>query len=193
MVSYARDSKMNSALLLIDIQHDQFVGLDEQTRLATAQAMDNAARLLQAFRKAGRAVFHVQHHSEYEGAALFLAGTPGARLLDSVTPLAGEPVIIKHFASGFYRTNLHEQLQKAHIDTMYVCGMATNFCVESTVRAAHELEYTLYVVHDACAAAPVQWEGHTFDALSVHQAFMATLNMGAFASMQATDECILGC
>ena len=50
------------ALIIIDIQNDYFPG-GKMELCGSEAAADNAARLLKAFRKAGKPVFHVQHIS----------------------------------------------------------------------------------------------------------------------------------
>jgi len=53
------------------------------------------------------------------------------------------------------KTTLDDELQSRGIDTLYVVGIATDVCVEATVRDALGVntgDYTVYVVHDATAA-----------------------------------------
>jgi nicotinamidase-related amidase len=44
---------------------------------------------------------------------------------------------------------LHEALQIRGIDTLVVCGMQSDFCVDSTVRRALGLGYPVVLVSDA--------------------------------------------
>lgn len=69
-----------------------------------------------------------------------------------VRPQAGEPVIIKHTYSAFFRTPLHELLRAAGIETLVFVGVQTQVCVESAVRDAHSLGYYCVVVSDAVAS-----------------------------------------
>lgn len=58
--------------------------------------------------------------------------------------------------SGFWdnaklsATGLEEQLKAASIDTVYICGIATDVCVKATVLDAIDLDFETYVVEDAC-------------------------------------------
>ncbi len=66
------------ALILIDFQNDYFEGGAfplEKTDAAAA----NAAKLVDRFRKAGRPVIHVRHHSTEEDATFFVPGTEALR------------------------------------------------------------------------------------------------------------------
>ena len=49
-------------------------------------------------------------------------------------------------------TNAHEQLQSKGIKTLYFCGVATDYCVKSSVIDALELGYEVYVIEDCIAA-----------------------------------------
>ena len=62
-------------------------------------------------------------------------------------------VIIKHQWGAFYGTDLELQLRRRGIDTLVLCGIATNIGVESTARNAWELGFSLVIAEDACSAA----------------------------------------
>ena len=58
--------------------------------------------------------------------------------------------------SGFFdnnkvhETKLHSVLQKNKIDTLYVVGLATDYCVKYTVLDALSLGYKVYFIADGC-------------------------------------------
>ena len=49
-------------------------------------------------------------------------------------------------------TNADKQLRDKGIKTLYFCGVATDYCVKSSVIDALELGYEVYVIEDAIAA-----------------------------------------
>jgi nicotinamidase-related amidase len=51
----------------------------------------------------------------------------------------GDFLITKHQWGAFYGTELDLQLGRRGMDTIILCGIATNFGVESTARYAYEL------------------------------------------------------
>ena len=59
-------------------------------------------------------------------------GTKGATFVGP-TPEAGEAVVFKTRYSGFYDTNLDQVLRELHADTLVVCGLTTECCVDCTV------------------------------------------------------------
>jgi len=60
--------------------------------------------------------------------------------------------IIKHQWGAFYGTELDLQLRRRGMDTIILCGIATNFGVESTARYAYELGYNQIFAEDAMSA-----------------------------------------
>ena len=55
--------------------------------------------------------------------------------------------------SGFHTSDVDIQLRKRGIDTILLCGMSANLCVESHLRDAEERGYEVQVINDATAAA----------------------------------------
>ena len=99
---------------------------------------------------------------------LKLLASPGskeAEFLEEVAPV-GDEIIINKTASGvFSSTNLNYVLSNMGIKTLYLSGVYTNECVETTARDACDLGYFVTVVDDACATVTKK----------LHQASLATL------------------
>ena len=100
---------------------------------------------------------------------MILRGTWGAEIVEELQPLAGEIVIEKPRYSAFAGTNLDEVLRTFDIRHLIFAGVATNVCVESTIRYAYHLEYFPVLVADASAAAPV--ERHESSVANIKQCF----------------------
>ncbi len=75
------------------------------------------------------------------------------QLVKELVPDARDIVIPKPRYSGFTGTQLDSILRSRRIDTVLVCGTATNVCVESTIRDAYFKEYYPVLVRDACYQA----------------------------------------
>lgn len=116
---------------------------------------------------------------------LLVRGEYGHDLIDEFAPREGELVLDKPGYSAFHQTDLDQILRVAAIDTLVVCGVTTEVCVHSTVRAAIDLGYHCITVGDACAAsqpelqapalAMVGVEGGIFGELSDHASLLGRL------------------
>ncbi len=69
----------------------------------------------------------------------------------ALTPLDGEPVIVKRRVSAFSGSDLDVLLRGAGADTLILAGISTSGVVLSTLRQAADLDYRLTVLADACA------------------------------------------
>lgn len=65
-----------------------------------------------------------------------------------VAPLENEMIFDKTFNSAFKETELHSYFHKQKINKLIIMGMATNFCVDTTVKVAFELGYKVAVIQD---------------------------------------------
>jgi nicotinamidase-related amidase len=133
---------MVKALVVIDVQQGMF-----ELPQKLHQGEEVVARLrgvLQRARGQGVPVFHVRH----ESTGGFERNTRGWFHHAAVAPKEGETIIDKRRSSAFHETDFHARLQAAGIDHLVICGMQTQFCVESTIRNAVTLGYKLTAIED---------------------------------------------
>ena len=177
-----------TALLLVYIQNDYFPG-GKMTLEGIDAASANASRLLNRFREKKLPVFHIRHIATRPGSTFFLPDTPGSEIHPLVAPKVDETVIVKHFPNSFRETALMEELKKAGVASVAVCGAMSHMCIDATVRAACDLGFQCRVAHDACATRALTFGRETAPAEKVHAAFMAALS-AAYAQVLMTDELI---
>lgn len=182
---------MTQGLIIVDVQNDYFKG-GSMELVGMDEAAASCRVLLDAFRADSAPLFHVQHLATREGATFFVPGTPGAEIHDSMTPAAGEPLVVKHYPSAFRDTGLHETLQQAGIDELVICGAMSHMCIDATTRAAADMGYDCIVAHDACATTDVEFGGRKVPADEVHAAFMSALGF-AYAKVVPTKEALATC
>lgn len=70
-------------------------------------------------------------------------------LVDALKPLPGDLVVPKTRYSGFFNSTLDSTLRARGIRSLIFTGIATNVCVESTLRDAFHLEYFAVMLRDA--------------------------------------------
>ena len=84
---------------------------------------------------------------------LLTFGTWDFQIVDELAPEDGETVIVKSRYSGFAGTNLDAVLRSRGIRNLLMLGIASNVCVESTLRDAYFLEYWPVMIADATMPA----------------------------------------
>ena len=137
------DKAQRVALLVIDVQQGLCAG-----PYAAFDAQGVIARINQAIAKAravGAMVVFVQH-DEPEG---LVYGSPWWQLAEGLQALPGDHYVRKQGSSAFYQTKLDELLKAHGVQRLIVCGLQSEFCVDSTVRNALERGYPVTLVEDA--------------------------------------------
>ena len=88
---------------------------------------------------------------EFVEAKCLAADTWDIEIVDELAPARGDHVIDKNRFSSFYAVEFEQLLKTLGIDSLVVCGVTTNCCVESTVRDAFQRNFKAFVVGDAVA------------------------------------------
>lgn len=135
---------MKSALLIIDVQTalctGRWAAFDIDTVVDRINALSDQARDAQV------PVVLVQHEEE-EGPLQF--GSEGWQVYERLSAQPDDIRLRKTGSDSFHRTELHSILQSRGIGQLIVCGLQSDFCVDSTVRAALALGYPVTLVADA--------------------------------------------
>lgn len=124
------------------------------------QAVENIKRILFPSRSASLPIIytrHIQKDLQFDGFAAktdrdqqnYLDGSQGTAIISELTPLAGELVVDKSYASAFYGTPLISYLIKLGVDTLLVTGGTTSGCVRSLCVDAISRNFNVAVLEDA--------------------------------------------
>ena len=150
-----------TALVVIDLQNG-IVGMPTVPH-AAADIVARSAKLADRFR-AQKALVVLVHVDAGPTGELFPRPltdverprmTPAAGWSDIVPemgPKTGDVVVTKHQPGAFYATDLDVQLRRRGIQTIVLCGIATNIGVEATARVGFEHGYNLVFAADAMTA-----------------------------------------
>ena len=146
-----------TAVVLIDLQHG-IVGM-QTAPYAASEVVGKGAALAAAVRKAGGVAVYV--HVDLANFVQLAVdkqmrdpnAPPPPAIASEFVPEAGlqlgDIVIAKTHWGAFSKTNLEEQLPSKGIKTIVIGGIATNFGVESTARAAAGLGFHVVFAEDA--------------------------------------------
>lgn len=161
-----------TALILIDLQAGIVPG-DKGPRSGAA-VVETAKALATRFRaaRAPVALVHVGFSADeapslnVDRPSLPREGTPPGftDFVDGVRE-PGDLVVLKHHWGAFTGTDLDLQLRRRGVKTVVIAGIATNFGVESTARAAWELSYDVVVAEDACTSRSADLHAFSVDTI----------------------------
>jgi len=152
--------------------------------------LNNVQRLQAAFRDRDLEVMHTRIQALTQDGRdrskghrrLKILAKPGSKEAEFLPEIApeGDEIVINKTASGvFSSTNFNYVLTNMEMKALYMCGVYTNECVETTVRDACDLGYLVTLVEDACTTVTRE----------LHDASLATLR-DRYARVITTDEAI---
>lgn len=158
------------ALVVVDMQNDfchekgalALNGEDVASSQAIVPTLD---RLIAEARRLGVSVYFIQtthdettnspswaarrRHRQHEVCRTATWGTD----FYGVAPIESDVVIIKHRYSAFIGTDLELRLRATGKEVLFITGVATNICVESTLRDGYMLNFYTVLVPDCCATS----------------------------------------
>lgn len=97
---------------------------------------------------------------------LFKLGSWGTEIHPDLEQRPGDIQVIKHRVSPFYSTTIQAQLLAQHVGRIYCSGVSTQAVVQATVRDAHDRDYDVILLEDACAAHSAEEHGHSIQSLA---------------------------
>jgi ureidoacrylate peracid hydrolase len=82
--------------------------------------------------------------------------------------------VIKHRYSAFINTDLNTVLKARGIQSILVCGVATNVCVETTARDGYMYDYYVTMIDDCSAAYDAKLHMGTLENMRRHFGLVAS-------------------
>ncbi len=134
---------MRSAVLVVDVQEGLFNEvprpyLADETLAVINEMVDQA-------RKKEIPIVFIQHETP-DGSLMH--GTKGWEIEPGLTVLEDDILVRKTTPDSFFHTDLQDKLSKMGIENLIICGYATEYCVDTTIRRSAALGYSVQIVAD---------------------------------------------
>ena len=139
---------MTTAILIIDVQQGLCEG--EGSAFDCAGIISRINDVTLKARKVGAPVIFIQHESTSDYLAY------GSNAWQLANGLVVEPTDIKvrkTTPDAFLRTDLEDILKSHCVENVVVCGMHTEFCVDTTTRRALALGFPVTLISDGHTSA----------------------------------------
>lgn len=157
---------------------------------AAWEAMPRLARLIALFRDSGRPVVYTYPDTSAQFFTGAVSKTPRKTwpahyndFPEAIAPRAGDWVMGKIKASGFFQTPLATYLTKETIDTVVICGVSTSGCVRATGVDASSHGYKTFVIDDCCFDR--SYYAHCANLFDLHAKYATVLSLGELEEMMA--------
>lgn len=152
-----------TALVVMDFQDSILASIREHDAL-----LQRVAALIDKCRQAGMVIAFVRVAPTVEDLAAFpahsamgqrmraagekvLADSPSTQPHAALRRADGDILVRKVRVGPFSTTDLHARLRARGVQTLVLAGIHTSGCVLSAVREAHDLDYRMLVLREACA------------------------------------------
>ena len=195
-----------TALLMIDMQRDfvepkgfgEMLGNDVSL---VRRCIAPCVRVLAAARQAGLFVIHTRegHRPDLSdclpakltrGGKTFIGeagpmgrilvrGEYGHDIIPELYPIEGEPIIDKPGKGAFFDTDLVLILRTRGIQSLIVCGVTTEVCVQTTAREANDRGFEVLVPEDCCASYFPEFHRVTLEMIKAQGAIVGWISDAA--------------
>ena len=186
-----------SALLIVDAQRFFFDSSSHAFIPSSSIIFPKIQELIASFKKAGAPIAFTRHGHLGDGDTvnhfpmnfvwrrLLNEDNPYAEIIDSLDTSLGK-VFKKQTYSAFEGTKIKEWLSDRWVKTVYLCGVTTHLCLETTARAAFTLGFLPVIVADASAS----WteEQHLRSLVAVSDGIGSVTDTGALVG-KMVHEC----
>lgn len=135
---------MSTAVLIIDVQQalcsGEYAAFEIERVIAAINHISDQARAAQV------PVIFIQHE---EPNGLLQFNAIGWQLASSMSTQPGDIHVRKATPDSFHNTELSQFLHTNGITRLVICGLQSDFCVDTTTRRALALGYDVLLVEDA--------------------------------------------
>jgi maleamate amidohydrolase len=159
LLTTAKLSSGNSPALVIVDMCNGFIDPQSPLGFSCEDLVNANIELLKIFREMQAPIFFTTTiYRDDQEASVFRQKLPDLNILspdshwvgfrEDLSPSNSETVIEKKHASGFFMTDLADQLHRLGIDTVYISGVTTSGCVRATALDSLQHDFLTFIVQD---------------------------------------------
>jgi nicotinamidase-related amidase len=134
---------MKTAMLVIDVQEALCSG--SYAAFEAAQVISRINAVARSARQNNVPVIYIQHEAN-DG--LLAYGSDGWKLAEGLQAQPDDLYIRKHTPDSFHNTHLCARLKELGAEQLVICGLQSEFCVDTTTRRALALGYPVTLIAD---------------------------------------------
>jgi nicotinamidase-related amidase len=142
--------------------------------------LSNIEKLLVKSRSSGIPIIYIQHNGP-RGSQLE-KGKPGWKIHPRVAPTSRDIIIPKKHPDSFQESTLEDTINELGVNELYICGFASEFCVDTTVRSAYSKGFSVTLISDCHTTT----DSEVFRARQIIDHHNHVLSR--FAGIQSCDE-----
>jgi nicotinamidase-related amidase len=165
-----------------DLQYD-LVNKNPERAAAVQAFVPSLVAFLDKVRALGVPVVHVPlinleddpHAERYNGWMPATRGSPGARILEELVD-PSDIIVEKNTSSAFVGTELEQMLRDRGVDTVVICGMQTQICVQTTAADAFHRNFNVIVPSDGVVSTRKEDQERAIEWLASYCATIVTLD-----------------
>lgn len=127
---------LKDVLLVIDVQN----GLSQAVRFNEVVSKIN--QRIDAYRQAGRPIVFMQNIDDE-----LSYGTTASQLVAELHRQRSDRVFLKYHSDSFFETGLADYLRHQKLASIEVCGLQTEYCIDTAIRVGHDLGFHMAITH----------------------------------------------
>jgi nicotinamidase-related amidase len=166
------------AVLVIDVQVGIFQ-LPEKV-FCGELFLSNLEKLLQKARRSDVPIIFIRHNGP-EGSPLEKGG-PGWQIYSAIFDASRDMIVEKKNPDSFQGSSLELVIKELGVTELYVCGFASEYCVDTTVRSAYSKGFSVTLVSDCHATT----DSNVLEAAQIVDHHNHVLSR--FATIQSCDD-----
>lgn len=169
-----------AALLVIDMQKD--LCYDIRRRAKVEDMIEPLLKAISAFAGISFPIFYPffslpEDDEQFErfGDRYCIEGTEGAEFIPELLPLNGIPIKKKKH-SAFFETDLDDHLRTGRVSKVYLAGLQTQICIQTTAADASFRGYHTIVIRDCVVSTHDEQKELALDWIAKYVGDVATLD-----------------